>query len=791
MKNTFLAIAVLAACTQSGLAQVINNSPLKQQPFSTPAIQQVVDSVYNRMTPNERLAQLSGIRPISLLDNGKLSLEKCRKVIPNGIGHISQYACALAVGSDQLRDFVKELQNYLIKETPTGIPAIFHEEAITGVAALGATVYPQQIGVACTWDTKLAAKKTEQTAEAMRSIGGSLALSPMVDVIRSAYWPRLEESYGEDGYLAARMGVAFVDGLQKKGLRYGVAACSKHFLAYGSGKEVNNKELVEEYLFPHEAMIRQGNSKVVMTGYHQFRGKNTVSSDTLLKEILRKYIGFDGIVVSDYSAVSRQWTGNTPKELKGRAVAAINAGNDLEFSDPISYPYLPEAIKDSLVTEKRFEEAVKRALTLKANLGLLDKNPVLFSEGKINIDRSEYRKTAYDLACESVVLLKNNGILPLQNKQQKVALVGPNANTFWCLLGDYTYQSMYSFWWGGKVDPNNPKLVSLREALQNKLDKKVVLSYERGCDWSSGNEAGIIRAGDSDPRTKALKLMLMQSADATDWKKAIEMSANSDVIIAAVGENPTLCGEGRERKGIRLPGDQEKFVNELIATGKPIVLVVFGGRSQVLGDIEQKCAAVLQAWDPGEEGGNAVADLLLGNVNPSGKLCVSYPKTESKNQVCYNDGTATADLVSHPFGYGLSYTTFKYDDIQVSKKISTNDKRFTVSCTIQNTGKISGTEIVQLYLSPTNGQPLKPIQLKGFERVILKSGEKKKVIFTISPQVIAHYSNANWTITPGKYELKIGASSEDIRLSKEILLEGKPVNKVRKDVYFSESTTTL
>ncbi len=789
MKRFFVTTTVFAFVVHVGHGQNHPSSPLKQQPFSTPAIQHLVDSVYNRLRPNERLAQLSGIRPIALLEKGKLSIEKCRKVIPNGIGHISQYACALDLGSDQLRDFVKELQNYLVKETPSGIPAIFHEEAITGVAALGATVYPQQIGVACTWDTKLAAKKTEQTAEAMRSIGGTMALSPMVDVIRTAHWPRLEESYGEDAYLSASMGVAFVDGLQRKGLKYGVAACSKHFLAYGSGKELGDKELMEEYLFPHEAMIRQGNSKAVMTGYHQFRGKNTVSSDTLLKEILRKYIGFDGIVVSDYSAISRQWTGNSPKELKARGVAAINAGNDLEFSDPISYPYLFEAIKDSLVTEQRFEEAVKRALTLKANLGLLDKNPVLYSEGKINIDKPEYRKVAYDLACESVVMLKNNGILPLQNKLQKIALVGPNANTFWCLLGDYTYQSMYSFWWGGKVDPNNPKLVTLREALQQKLDKKVVLNYERGCDWSSSNEAGIIRTGDSDPRTKALKLMLMQSADPTDWKKGIELSANSDVIIAAVGENPTLCGEGRERKGIRLPGDQEKFVKELIATGKPVVLVVFGGRSQVVEGLEAQCAAVLQAWYPGEEGGNAVADLLLGNVYPSGKLCVSYPKTESKAQICYNDLTATPELVSHPFGYGLSYTNYQYSNIQAPKTIATSNKSFTVSCSVKNTGKRAGTEIVQLYLFPKDGQPLKPIQLKGFERVSLKPGEKKKVTFSIAPQVLAHYSNSKWTISPGKYELKIGASSADIRLQQEIVLKGQPVLKDRKEVYFSESTS--
>ncbi len=758
------------------------------KPFTTPATKRIVDSIYNKMTLGEKVAQLHGIRPIQLLVNGKLSIEKCRKVIPNGVGHISQYACALDLGPNELRDFVQQLQNYLIKETPTGIPAIFHEEAITGVAALGATIYPQQLGVACTFNPALAAKKTAQTAEAMRAIGGTLALSPMVDLIRTAHWPRIEESYGEDAYLSARMGVAFVEGLQKNNLKKGVAACSKHFVAYGNNN-YTDKELIEEYLFPHEAMIRQANSKVVMTGYHKFRnGVNTVSCDTLLQGILKKYVGFDGVVVSDYSAVSRQWTGKEPAQLKARGVDAMNAGNDLEFSDPISYMYLPEALKEGTVSEKRFEEAVKTALTLKANLGLLAKNPVLFAKGNINIDQPEWRKTAYDLAVQSVVMLKNNGVLPLKKTMQKIALVGPNANTFWCMLGDYTYQSMYSFWWGGKIDPNNPKIVGLKEALQNKLGKQVQLAYERGCDWSAQTEAKVISAGDGDPRTKALKMMLMQSVDSTNWNKAIATASASDVIIAAVGENPTLCGEGRERKGIRLPGDQEKFVQALIATGKPVVLVVFGGRPQVITEVEKQCAAVLQAWFPGEEGGNAVADLLLGNANPSGKLSVSYPKTESKALICYNNGTATEKLVAYPFGYGLSYTNFEYSDIQITNDITTRAKSFTVSCTIKNTGTMAGEEIVQCYFSPQNNQPLLPIQLKGFTRVSLKPNERKRIHFNISPELLAYYKNAQWNIDPGQYECKIGASSLDIRLQKTFRVEGKPVSLQRKTVYFSESS---
>jgi len=785
--KSVMTFALVFALTIDATHAAEKRGALKTIPYETAVTRKIVDELYSRMTPEEKVAQLTGIRSSDLTENGKLSLAKCREKIPNGIGHICQYACALDMNPNELREFVKELQHYLMTETKSGIPAIFHEEAITGVAAKGATIYPQQLGVACTWNPQLAALKTEQTAEAMRAIGGTLALSPMVDIIRSAHWPRIEESYGEDGYLSARMGVAFVEGLQKKGLKYGAAACSKHFLGYGGGSELSNKELMEEIIFPHEAMIRQAGSKVVMTSYHKFRGVNTVSNDTLLKVILRKYLQFDGIVVSDYSAVSRQWTGRTPELLKQRGVEAINAGNELEFSEGMSYKYLPEAMKEGTVTAKRFEEAVKRALTLKVNLGILGKNAPLYAEGNIDIDKPEWRKTAYELACQSAVLLKNNGVLPLSAKNKKIALVGPNANTFWCMLGDYTYQSMYSFWWGGKIDPNSPKIVGVKEALERKLAPGTTLRYERGCDWSAGNEANVITSGDGDPRTKALKMILMATVDSTNRNKAIELGTNSDVIVAAMGENPTLCGEGRERKGIRLPGEQEKFVKELIATGKPVVLVIFGGRPQVIDEIANGCAAILQAWYPGEEGGNAVADLLLGNVNPSGKLSVSYPKTEAKGQICYNNGTATAELVSYPFGFGLSYTNYQYSDIKAPATASTATPRIAVSCVVKNNGSKAGEEVVQLYVSPKGNLPLKPIQLKGFTRVSLKPGESKRVTFEVSPEQFAHYNNAQWTIEPGAYELKIGASSADIRLSQTVKLTGKPVSMERKSVFFSEN----
>lgn len=771
------------------LTLLVGCTTMKQQDSTfvsqTSRTQRLVNELYDKMSVEERAAQLYGIRPEAVMSNGKLSLEKCRKNIPYGVGHICQYACALDMGPNELRDFVRDLQDYLINETPSGVPAIFHEEAITGLAAKGATVYPQQLGVACTWNPELAKLKTRQTARTMRAVGATMALSPMVDLIRTAHWSRIEESYGEDPYLTGSMGAAFVEGLQCNGnLREGVAACSKHFLGYGGGSQLPWKEIYEEVLFPHEVIMRQAGSKTVMTSYGRFKSEQAVSSDTLLRVILKDYLQFDGLVVSDYGAVAYT-NQNDSDYLKKLAAEALLAGNDLEFPMPQTYKYLPELLRKGVVDKKRFEEAVKKALTLKVQLGLLDSDAKLYQAGNLDLDSPEDRRTSYDLACQSIVMLKNNGILPLDSRNRKIAIVGPNANTFWCMLGDYTYQSMQFFWWGGKIDPNQPKIVSLLEALRNKMGNNADLGYERGCDWSASDETSVIREG--DPRTEKLKMMLMESADATDRGKALELAANSDIIIAALGENPTLCGEARSRKGIRLPGDQEAFLKELIATGKPVVLVMFGGRPQVIADVEKGCAAILQAWYPGEEGGNAVADILLGNVNPSGKLCVSYPKTEKKEQYCYNYGTKN-DNIAYPFGFGLSYTSFEYGNLSVPVHAGTGSKTIKISCSIKNIGERAGTEVVQLYVSPKSGQPLKPIQLKGFTRVELQPGENKTVTFSVSPQQLAHFDDGKWKIEPGEYGFRIGSSSADIRLNGSCELVGKIVEMTHRNVYFAHPT---
>ncbi len=759
------------------------------QPLATSKTDKVVNALYDRMTQEERIAQLYGIRPGELMgEDGHLDPALCEEKIPAGIGHFCQYGSGDVRDPENLRDMVAELQDWLMHHTPSGIPALFHDEVISGIATKGATAYPQQICYAGSWNPDLAELKARQTSADMRKIGGFLALSPMVDVVRDPTFNRLEEGYGEDAYLTARMGVAFVQGLQQGGLENGVATTSKHFLGYGGGGNSEQKELMEEILLPHEAMMRVAGSKSVMTGYHQVHGVNCVANEEIMGDILRDYIGYDGMFVSDYSAVNQ-----IPLErgdYVGKAAAAINAGTEVEFSEGTCFSHLQAAIDSGLVTMETFEKAVKRVLTMKARLGLLAENPKLYESGRIEFDSPEERQTAYDLAAQSVVLLKNDGVLPLKGNL-KVALVGPNANSHWAMLGDYTYHSMKYFWNRVDISPEDPGIVTLLAGLEGKLPAGMQMSYNRGIDWVADPKDLDEDASGDSRAAAALRFFMrrrVESPDETDIEKALAAAAESDVIVAAMGENVLLCGENRDRGGIRLPGDQETFVEALVATGKPVVLVMFGGRAQVIGDLKDKCAAIIQAWYPGEEGGNAVADILLGNVNPSGKLTVSYPAKEGTGPLCYNYSTQQNPDVAWPFGFGLSYTKFEYSNLQVTRKLATNAKAIEISFNVRNVGDVAGDEIAQLYVSPTSdAQALKPIQLRGFDRISLQPGEMKTVKMIMSPQQLGHFDDWHWTIEPGDYLIKVGASSMDIRLESSVKLTGEPTTMPLRTVYFSET----
>jgi beta-glucosidase len=756
-------------------------------------VEQQVDELYGKMSQEERIAQLKSMYMDDLFgEDGQLDTAKCRELIPNGIGHFSQFAMQKPRDPNELRDRVAAVQDWLIHNTPNGIPALCHEEVLSGINTRGATIYPQQIGQACSYNPELAELKTLQTSTAMRKMGGVLSLSPMVDVCRTPSFNRLEESYGEDGYLSAVMGTAFVNGLQQGDLKKGVGACSKHYLGYGGGGDSEEKELMEEILLPHETMIRLAGSKALMPGYHAMADANgekanCVANGKILQDILRGYLGFDGMVVSDYTAIDQIPGLETPLE---KAVAAINAGNDVDFPFGANYQYLQEAIDKGLVKPEVFERAVKAVLRYKFRAGLLDKDAYLYSKEQITLDSPEERQTAYDIATQSVVLLENNGVLPLKDAKN-ILLTGPNANTMWAMCGDYSFPSMTYFWKRNMEDLEHPEIVTLFEGMTASKPEGVNLMYSRGCDWTEEIETKFSELGDERAWEYDLLHRKVDAGEKIDKAEALAMAKQSDVIIAAVGENVMLCGENRDRKGLRLPGKQEQYVQELLATGKPVVLVVFGGRAQVITGIAEKCAAVIQAWYPGEEGGKAVADILYGKVSPSAKLSVSYPKEELYTPICYNYSTEHDSRVQWPFGYGLSYTTFEYQNLKVDAEVATSAESVNVSFEVKNTGEMAADEIAQIYLSPTDrNQQIKPIQLQGFARVSLQPGETKTVKVKLYTEQFGYYShqgNRQWNIAPGQFVVKVGASSEDIRLQQTVTLKGSAVTKPLREFYFSET----
>ena len=774
MKKLFITMQIAAAM----LAGCSTNNDMEKQ----------IDELYNSMSQEERIAQLRSMYMDDLFDDeGQLDTTKCRELIPNGIGHFSQYASQKPREPEDLRNRVAQLQMWLIEKTPHGIPALFHEEVLSGINTRGATIYPQQIGQACSFNPELAELKTQQTATAMRKMGGVLSLSPMVDVCRTPSFNRLEESYGEDGYLSAIMGTAFVKGLQQGDLKKGVGACSKHYLGYGGGGDASEKELMEEILLPHETMIRLAGSKAVMPGYHAMKDCpiTCVADSFVLQDILRNYLGFDGMVVSDYTAIDQIPGLESPLE---KAAAAINAGNDVDFPHGDNYKFLQEGLDQGLVKPEAFERAVKDVLRYKFRAGLMDETPYLYSQEPIVLDTPEERQTAYDIATQSIVLLRNDGILPLDEGKspEKVFITGPNANTMWAMCGDYSFPAMSYFWKKVTEDLDHPHVITMLEGMKDRKPSHMIISYSRGCDWTDTIETDFKKGGDIRAWEYDILHRKVDAGEKADKQEALRMAKDADVIIACMGENVMLCGENRDRQGLRLPGQQEQYVNELLQTGKPVVLVIFGGRAQVIGDLANRCSAVIQAWYPGEEGGHAVADILYGNVAPSAKLSISYPNTEVYEPLCYNYSDEQDPRVQWPFGFGMTYTTFEYSNLKIAQEATTKDESISLTFEVKNTGEMAADEIAQIYLSPTSKeQHIRPIQLQGFARVSLKPGESKTVTAKLYTEQFGYYDQRQWHTDPGTFVVKIGASSADIRLKEQVSLKGEPVQKPLREYYFS------
>jgi len=760
----------------------------------------LVRELVARMTVAEKTAQLCCTYVPSVMTNGVFDPEAARRKIPNGIGHL------VSTADPKAAEAVADFQAWLRHNTRLGIPAIIHGESITGTPLLSATTLPQQIGMSCTWNPGLLESNTVVTRRQMRRVGMNQALSPMVETGNEARWGRNEESFGEDPYLAGTMAVAFIKGLQGDDLRQGVAATAKHFAGFAQMKVVNGKctyemsvqgetNLVrfrEDILTPFEMAVKLGQVASIMPGYSSVDGVPCHGSTLLLRDILRGEWGFQGDVISDYHAIKYtqpHWATNQLDALR----KCLEAGVDVDLPDAVVYQMIPEALASGVISQQLLDEAVIHLLKAKARLGLLDADTRFADlDDRPEFDSPADRQRAYISACQSLVLLKNDGVLPVSVKVHSIALIGPNADSAYSLLGDYTMQSQSEFWSRVAVNPDKPKLVTLLSGVTNRAGK-LNIAYERGCDWAEGLTlvpGGKEVFGDEGVLKASKHPMLPQPQP--DWNRALDLARKCDLIIAAMGENRYLCGESCDRyTNIRLPGRQEELIRALAATGKPVVLVLFGGRPNALGDIEPLCRAIVQAWYPGEEGGNAVADALLGNINFSGKLTLTMPRTTAQCPISHRLGYDANNPPLYPFGHGLSYTTFKYDGLTVPPTVATGAKEFSAEFSLANSGTREGAEVAQLYVTfPDEAQCRPPLELKGFARVSLKPHETSHVTIRIPMQMLAAFNPEKrvWEICPGRYQIKVGASSSDIRLKTEILMTGDSVTMPQRTEFMSQTS---
>jgi beta-glucosidase len=738
-----------------------------------------VEDLLGRMTREEKVAQLGSAWVFQLADSEGLAAERAAEVLRNGLGHVTRISGASSLDAEGSARLANEIQRHLVEETRLGIPAIVHEEICSGLMAKQATVFPQAIGLASTWEPELARALGEAVRGQMRAVGAHQGLAPVLDVCRDPRWGRTEETFGEDPFLVARMGVEFVHGLQGETLRNGVIATVKHFVGYGASEggmnwapaQIPPRELREVYLHPFEAAVRIGGAASVMNAYNEIDGLVCAADRDLLTSTLRDEWGFDGYVVSDYFSIHQLTAYHRLTATSEEAAAvALNAGLDLELPATECYgaPLL-DAIEVGLVAETTLDDAVRRVLRAKFALGLFDDPYVDAGRAGAAAATDAHRSLARTIARKSIVLLKNDGVLPLAPELGSVAVIGPNADAARHLFGDYCYSahveslrevlasggSPLSATFGdlADIDPVELRTRTVLDALRARLGDRV--AFAPGCRVLDPARSG--------------------------FDEAVAVATAADVAVLVMGDKSGLTddctsGEFCDRTSFDLPGVQEELVRAVLATGTPVVLVLVAGRPAASAALHEACAAVVMAWLPGEEGAEAIADVLVGEVNPGGKLPISYPRTSGQVPVFYahkvsggrshpkGDYVDSPSRPLYPFGHGLSYTTFALSEAAVREEVVAWDESFTVEVTVANTGTRSGDEVVQLYVRDPQASVTRPVlELKSFLRIELEPGQSKRVTFEVPAAQLGFYDRAmSFVVEPGKIEVFVGSSSEDI-----------------------------
>jgi beta-glucosidase len=712
------------------------------------SIAQRVDSVLKLMTLSEKIGQLNQYNddwtatgPVTI-DN-----DKSNQIRNGQVGSLLN-----CLGTERTRSW----QN-IAMQSRLKIPLLFGQDVIHGYK----TTFPIPLAEAASWDLDAMQLSARIAATEASASGIHWTFAPMVDIARDPRWGRVMEGAGEDPYLGSLIAKARVRGFQgnKLGDLNSIMACAKHFAAYGAaigGRDYNSVDmsdrlLWEVYLPPFKAAVDAG-AATFMNSFNDLNGVPATGNKYLQRDILKGKWGFKGFVVSDWGSIGEMINHGNVKNGYEAAFLAITAGSDMDMESRNYKKYLAQLVQDKKIPIAVIDDAVKRILQKKFELGLFD-DPYRFCNAerqKKELNNPEYTKAAREIAAKSIVLLKNeNQLLPLSRNTKTIAFIGPLVKSL---------KQNKGFWDIEVPGVDSNFIVSQWEGLENKVSANTRLLYAKGCDIEGQNREGFV--------------------------EAIDIAKQSDVVIFSMGERRDMSGEAKSRSNINIPGVQEELLKELLATGKPVVVLINAGRPLVFNFTADNAPAILYTWWLGSEAGNAIADVLFGDYNPSAKLPMSFPRSVGQIPIYYshfNTGRpATNDSNRHynssyndesifpkySFGYGLSYTSFKYSNLKLDKTKMKRNEKIEVSVTITNTGKFDGEEIVQLYLRDKVGSIVRPVlELKDFKKILLKTGENKIIKFSIDKEKLSFYNQQlQWVAEPGDFDLMIGASAQDIRL---------------------------
>jgi beta-glucosidase-like glycosyl hydrolase len=770
-------------------------------PYQEPgrSIQERAKDLLSRMTLEEKTAQMHALwlilsedgehRPRQDDFTGGTDPAAVKKALGHGLGQISRALGSHGVDPRAGVRALNRLQKFLREETPLGIPALSHEECLVGLMARGATMFPSALAYGATWNPDLVERVARAIGREARSVGCHQGLAPVLDVSRDVRWGRTEETLGEDPYLVGVLGTRFVRGLQ--GEKRDLLATLKHYAGHSWSEGARNhgpvhlgwRELNDVFLLPFEMAVKQAHAGSVMPAYHDIDNESCHASRHLLTEVLRGEWGFDGLIVADYIGISLLYQHhNLARDPAEAAAIAFNAGLDIELPADDCASHLGEAISRGLISVETIDGIVRRILTEKIRLGLFERPYV--DEGAIDLQAPGTVEVAREVARQAVVVLENDGILPLDpGRGQRIALLGPTADDPLALLCGYSFPVHLIL---NDAGESASQVVTPRAAFEKAFGAEKV-TYAKGCHIIEERKYGSpVFPGDVEKSTT-----LAQASPVSKRRDlipaAVACARAADVAVVCVGDLAGLfqsgtVGEGSDADSLVLPGVQQELLEAVVATGKPVVVVLTSGRSYNLGGLEEKVAGFVMAFAGGQEGGPALVDVLTGKVEPSGRLCVSVPKNVGAVPYYYNHKMKSAGTPialhfgsRYPFGHGHGYTQFEFADLALdAAKVDAAAGEIRLHFTVRNAGSRAGVAVPQLYVRDTLASMVRPVkELKAFGRVELRAGESARLTFEVPTDMLCFTGReARRIVEPGEFELQVGASSADIRLRATVRLTG-------------------